>query len=75
LTTVTLNGRLYALGGQQYRNSLHTVEVYDPNFGQWSIAASMREKRSDAGAAVLNGTALIFLIKIKNPYSVYTDMR
>ncbi len=57
LQAVTLNGKIYAIGGQTSAISGFTnvMEVYDPNTDTWSTAASMNFARSYFGAVVYDG--------------------
>lgn len=56
LCVVTLNNKIYALGGMN-RPSGNTsiVEVYDPLTNSWSNAAPLPAASADMGAAELNG--------------------
>ena len=57
LQVVTLDGKIYAIGGQTEASSGYTniVEVYDPETDTWSSAASMNYARSYFGAVVYDG--------------------
>lgn len=46
-------GRVYAVGGFNSSLRERTVDVYDGVRDQWSAVASMQERRSTLGAAVL----------------------
>ncbi|XP_064610470.1 LOW QUALITY PROTEIN: kelch-like protein 18 [Liolophura sinensis] len=50
-------GFIYAIGGltSSGRDSLSTVEYYDPIVGRWSVAEAMTTLRSRVGATVLAG--------------------
>jgi len=59
----TLKGKVYAVGGNNHDDpgtsptgspELNTVEAYDPKTNSWTFVASMAEKRSCHGVAVLN---------------------
>ncbi|XP_017162526.1 kelch-like protein 3 [Poecilia reticulata] len=50
---VSVAGRVYAVGGFNSSLRERTVDVYDGARDQWSAAASMQERRSTLGAAVL----------------------
>lgn len=50
---VSMAGRVYAVGGFNSSLRERTVDVYDGARDQWSTAASMQERRSTLGAAVL----------------------
>lgn len=47
-------GRVYAVGGFNSSLRERTVDVYDGGRDQWSAVASMQERRSTLGAAVLD---------------------
>lgn len=47
-------GRVYAVGGFNSSLRERTVDVYDGARDRWSAAASMQERRSTLGAAVLD---------------------
>jgi N-acetylneuraminic acid mutarotase len=51
----TINGILYALGGQAGGGALATVEAYDPAGNTWTTKASMPTARVALGVAVVNG--------------------
>jgi len=56
LAAVTLNGKVYAIGGTVVAvGAVATVEVYDPSANTWSTAAPMPTARSNLAAAVVNG--------------------
>ena len=50
---VSMAGRVYAVGGFNSSLRERTVDVYDGARDQWSSVASMQERRSTLGAAVL----------------------
>uniref|UniRef100_A0A3B4YVH2 Kelch-like protein 3 n=1 Tax=Seriola lalandi dorsalis TaxID=1841481 RepID=A0A3B4YVH2_SERLL len=50
---VSMAGRVYAVGGFNSSLRERTVDVYDGVRDQWSAVASMQERRSTLGAAVL----------------------
>lgn len=50
---VSVAGRVYAVGGFNSSLRERTVDVYDGGRDQWSSVASMQERRSTLGAAVL----------------------
>lgn len=58
---VTVDGRLYAIGGrgQHVRPPFGSVEVYDPDADAWSPAADMPTARYAAAAAVLDGLVYV----------------
>lgn len=47
-------GKVYAVGGFNGSLRVRTVDVYDGVKDQWTSIASMQERRSTLGAAVLN---------------------
>lgn len=49
-----MSGRVYAVGGFNGSLRVRTVDVYDAVKDQWTSIASMQERRSTLGAAVLN---------------------
>lgn len=51
---VSVVGRVYAVGGFNSSVRERTVDVYDGGRDQWSSVASMQERRSTLGAAVLS---------------------
>jgi N-acetylneuraminic acid mutarotase len=51
----TIDGILYALGGQAGGGALATVEAYDPAGNTWTTKASMPTARVALGVAVVNG--------------------
>ncbi|MEX2182610.1 MAG: kelch repeat-containing protein [Gemmatimonadaceae bacterium] len=56
--TVTLQGKLYAVGGRTACppcNVSNAVEVFDPATGLWSTRSPLPNPRAGAGYAVLNG--------------------
>lgn len=59
VSVVTLNGKIYALGGHNGNERLRTMECYSPETNQWTILQSMSIERSDAHATVLNGKIYI----------------
>lgn len=50
---VSMAGLVYAVGGFNSSLRERTVDVYDGVRDQWSAVASMQERRSTLGAAVL----------------------
>ena len=59
VSTVLLNGSIYAIGGNSGHLVHNTVERYDIAENRWFTAPNMRRKRSDAAAVVLNGTIYV----------------
>lgn len=51
---VFMAGHVYAVGGFNGSLRVRTVDVYDGVKNQWTSIASMQERRSTLGAAVLN---------------------
>lgn len=51
---VFMAGNVYAVGGFNGSLRVRTVDVYDGVKDQWTSIASMQERRSTLGAAVLN---------------------
>lgn len=54
-----LNGKIYAMGGNNGNTTLHTCEVYDPERNQWSLIAKMSRRRSEADACAFDGRIYI----------------
>ncbi|XP_046991984.1 kelch-like protein 10 [Schistocerca americana] len=69
--------KIYAIGGNDGRNRLNSVERYDPSLNQWTMLHDMQCARSDAGAATLNdkiyvaggfnGTEVLDSVEIYDP--------
>lgn len=57
LSTITLDGFIYALGGESSFEALalHSVERYDLASNTWTMIASMRDGRKGAAVAKLAG--------------------
>lgn len=53
LGVVSMGGRVFAVGGFNSSLRERTVDVYDGAKDQWESVASMQERRSTLGAAVL----------------------
>ena len=53
----TLNGMIYAIGGQTSTSGgyTNTVEAYDPNTDTWTAVANMNTARANFGAVVYGG--------------------
>jgi N-acetylneuraminic acid mutarotase len=63
LTAVTVDDRMYAIGGRvklDYHHNLGTVEVYDPVLNQWEARLSMPTARSGISAGVSNEWIYVF---------------
>jgi N-acetylneuraminic acid mutarotase/Tfp pilus assembly protein PilX len=54
-SVVTVNNKIYAIGGLSGSGYLNKVEQYDPATNSWTTKASMPSRRADAAAAVVNG--------------------
>jgi N-acetylneuraminic acid mutarotase len=50
-----LNGKVYAIGGQNLGVPMASVEVFNPAARSWNLATSMSSARRDFGTAVANG--------------------
>lgn len=59
VTSVVLDGKIYALGGYNKHQRVSSCEVYDPESDSWTQIASMNYCRSDAGAVAHNGRIYI----------------
>ncbi len=51
---VTLNGKIYVLGGINQSTTLNSVEEYDPETNKWTAKASMLNGRKSFQVAVIN---------------------
>lgn len=51
----TVQGNLYAIGGNDGASSLDKCERYDPFLNKWTAIASMHKRRAGAGSSVLDG--------------------
>ncbi|XP_017777106.1 PREDICTED: actin-binding protein IPP-like [Nicrophorus vespilloides] len=51
----TLDGRIYAIGGEQETNSLSCGECFDPEENAWTMIANMSVPRCDFGLCSING--------------------
>lgn len=58
-TVCTLNGKIYAMGGNNGSARLNSCETYDPETNQWTLIANMNRQRSDGNACTLNGRIYI----------------
>ena len=56
-----VGGKLYALGGYEYPDTLDTVEVYDPATNTWAAVAPMPTSRYSLAAGVVQGRKLYAL--------------
>lgn len=52
---VYMGGIVYAIGGFNGSLRVRTVDSYDPAKDQWACVASMQDRRSTLGSAVLSG--------------------
>ena len=50
-----LGNRIYVMGGYDGTNQLNTVECYEVETDSWSLAASMRHRRSALGVTAHHG--------------------
>lgn len=58
--TALRDGRVLLAGGNVGTNVVASAEIFDPRTGRWLPTASMRQKRADAGAALLpDGRVLV----------------
>lgn len=74
---VSMASRVYAVGGFNSSLRERTVDVYDGASDQWSAVASMQERRSTLGAAVLGD--LLYAVggfngSIGTDYNTHTGM-
>lgn len=58
--SVTLNGKVYSIGGVTQTQDLATVYVYDPGTGTWSKAADLPQALAKPSAEVLGGDIYVF---------------
>ena len=64
-STAVVDDKVYIIGGSLFDNNagpfgLSTVEVYDPQTNTWRQVADMPTPRTNAKAAVVNGTIYVF---------------
>lgn len=50
-----LNGKIYALGGNNGTRRLYSCENYNPDTNQWTFIENMNRRRSDADACTFDG--------------------
>ncbi len=55
ISVAVLDGFIYAIGGFDGHGRLKSTERYDADTNQWTLTASMNERRSDASATSLQG--------------------
>ena len=55
LSTAVVNGKIYAIGGQNFVHFFSAVEVYDPKADKWTKKFDMPGARADLSASVVNG--------------------
>jgi N-acetylneuraminic acid mutarotase len=55
LAVAVVNGKLYAVGGNNYRGNMNTVQAYDPATNTWATRASIPVPRTELAASVVNG--------------------
>jgi hypothetical protein len=63
LTTGTVSGKVYAIGGRlngDYRRNLSVTEVYDPVTNLWARAADLPTARSGISASEVGGRLYVF---------------
>lgn len=65
LSTVALNGIIYAIGGDTHwvaypNDKLNTVEAYEPSSDTWSAKTSLTTARSRPAVAAYNGKIYVF---------------
>jgi len=60
VAAVTVDDRVYAIGGGPYDGTSETVEVYDPNLGYWTYVSSMFIARSRHGACEYGSKIYVF---------------
>ena len=54
LPEAVVDGKLYAVGGQDDGSILSSVEIFDPSTGQWSaVAATMSTGRKSLAVAAM----------------------
>ena len=63
--TAVVDDKIYLIGGSLFQNNagpfgLSTVEMYDPQTNTWQRVADMSTPRTNAKAAVVNGTIYVF---------------
>lgn len=54
LGSATVNGKIYAIGGQEVPGSVNTVEEYDPTTDTWTTKSPMGTARECLGVVALN---------------------
>ena len=64
-STAVVDDKVYIIGGSPFENNagpfgVSTVEVYDPHTNTWQRGADMPTPRTNAKAAVVNGTIYVF---------------
>ena len=59
VSTVSVKGKLYVLGGDDGKMTWTSCEVYDPATDRWASIPEMATKRSDAGAVAHDGKIYI----------------
>ncbi len=64
-STAVVEDKIYLIGGSLFQNhagpfGLSTVEVYDPQTNTWQRGTDMPTARTNAKAAVVNGTIYVF---------------
>jgi serine/threonine protein kinase/WD40 repeat protein len=64
------DGRIYAIGGEDDRGRLDTVEVYDPSTNTWAKAAPMPTARNHLAAAVGSNNRIYAIGGANSPNTV-----
>ena len=64
-STAVVEDKIYIIGGSLFDNrggpfELPTVEIYDPQTNTWQRGADLSTPRTNAKAAVVNGTIYVF---------------
>lgn len=55
LSAVSINGKIYAIGGRERSVDLDTLEEYDPETDKWTKKTDMPRARCIFGAAAVDG--------------------
>lgn len=59
LAVAVVKGKLYAVGGNNYRGNMNTVQAYDPATNTWATRASIPMPRTELAASVVNGRIFV----------------
>lgn len=57
--SVSVNDKIYVIGGYNGSSAVNLVEVYDPRENVWCCLAPMHTKRSSASAVHMNGSIFV----------------